>query len=73
VRKRRIADYVTTGEAGRACGVTPGAVKKWIRQGKLRAIRTPGGHFRIPVDEVERLTREVVTAATSTGAGRPRS
>ena len=62
--RRRPPAYVTTGEVGRACGVTAGAVKKWIRQGKIRAIRTPGGHFRIPIDEVERLTRYVVTAST---------
>lgn len=62
----RLAVYVTTGEAGRACGVTAGAVKKWIRQGKLRAIRTPGGHFRIPIEEMERLT-VCVDASTPKG------
>jgi CheY-like chemotaxis protein len=30
-------------------------VKKWIGQAKLRAIRTPGGHFRIPVEEFQRF------------------
>lgn len=71
--RRRPPAYVTTGEVGRACGVTAGAVKKWIRQGKIRAIRTPGGHFRIPIDEIERLTRYVVTAATRADKGRRRS
>jgi len=55
MKNRATAQYVTTGEVGRACGVTASAVKKWIRQGKVRAIRTPGGHFRIPVEEIERL------------------
>jgi excisionase family DNA binding protein len=50
--------YLTTGDAARACDVSLVAVKKWIRQGKLRAIRTPGGHFRIPVDEFERFRAE---------------
>lgn len=50
------AAFVTTGVAAHACGVTATAIKKWIRQGKVRAIRTPGGHFRIPVEEVTRLT-----------------
>jgi excisionase family DNA binding protein len=71
--RRRPPVYVTTGEVGRACGVTAGAVKKWIRQGKIRAIRTPGGHFRIPIDEIERLTRYVVTAATRADKGRRHS
>ena len=50
--------YLTTGDAAKACGVSLVAVKKWIRQGKLRAIRTPGGHFRIPEDEFERFRSE---------------
>lgn len=37
------------------CGVSVGAVKKWIAQGKLGAIRTPGGHFRIAAEEFERF------------------
>ena len=73
MRGRRPAAYITTGQAGRAFGVTAGAVKKWIRQGKIRAIRTPGGHFRIPIDEVERLTRYVVTSATRADKGRRHS
>ena len=50
--------YLTTGDAAKACGVSLVAVKKWIRQGKLRAIRTPGGHFRIPADEFEQFRAE---------------
>ena len=37
--------------------VSPAAIKKWIHQGKLAAFRTPGGHFRIFADEVERFQR----------------
>ena len=37
--------------------VSPAAIKKWIQQGKLAAFRTPGGHFRILVDEFERFQR----------------
>lgn len=39
--------YLTTGEVAEACQVSVGAVKKWIRQGKLKAFRSPGGHHRI--------------------------
>jgi len=41
------SDLLTTGQAARFCGVTPDAVLKWIRKGKLPASRTAGGHFRI--------------------------
>lgn len=30
-------------------------VKQWIYHRKLRAIKTPGGHYRIPQSEVDRL------------------
>lgn len=46
---------LTTGEVARACGVSVGGVKQWIRQNKLRAAKTPGGHFRIPADEFRRF------------------
>ena len=39
--------------------VSPAAIKKWIRQGKLAAFRTPGGHFR------------VLAGSSSGGAGEP--
>jgi len=30
-------------------------IKQWIYAGKLRSVRTPGGHHRIPQKEVDRL------------------
>lgn len=30
-------------------------IKQWIYNRKLRAIKTPGGHYRIPQSEVDRL------------------
>jgi len=40
--------YLTTGEAAEACGVKLNTIKNWIRNGNITAIRTPGGHWRIP-------------------------
>jgi excisionase family DNA binding protein len=37
----------TTGEIASLCHVTINAVKKWIASGKLKAYRTPGGHYRV--------------------------
>jgi excisionase family DNA binding protein len=37
--------------------VTPHTVSEWARRGDLTACRTPGGHLRIPNDEVLRLYR----------------
>lgn len=46
---------LTTSQAARSLAVTPDAVLKWVKAGKLRSLRTPGGHCRIPREEVERL------------------
>jgi excisionase family DNA binding protein len=42
---------LTTGEVARYCDVSTNAVKKWIRNGRLRAFRTPGGHFRVESED----------------------
>lgn len=48
-------DYLTTGQVSRAWGVSLVTINQWIKQGKLRTIRTLGGHNRIPAEEFERL------------------
>ncbi|MBC8457547.1 MAG: response regulator [Deltaproteobacteria bacterium] len=49
---------LTTGEAGKYCNVNYMTIAKWIKQGKLKAHRTPGGRYRIqPNDLVEFLNR----------------
>jgi len=48
-------EYLTTGQVGKACQVSVVAVKAWIKQGKLKAFQTPGGHFRIEADEFRRF------------------
>ena len=30
-------------------------IKQWIYRNKLRAVKTPGGHYRIPQAEIDRL------------------
>jgi excisionase family DNA binding protein len=47
--------YLTTGDVAKECGVSAASVKKWIGQAKLHALRTPGRHFRIPVEEFQRF------------------
>ena len=38
---------LTTGEAAKYCYVSQATVVNWIKQGKLPAYSTPGGHYRI--------------------------
>ncbi len=48
-------ESLTTGRAARLCSVKPDTVLKWIKKGRLRAVRTAGGHFRVEEREVLRL------------------
>ncbi len=50
--------YLTTGEAARRCGVRVNTIKNWIRRGLLTGVRTPGGHWRIPLHAFERFMTE---------------
>ncbi len=40
-------DFFSTGEIAAFFSVTPDAVLKWVKAGKISASRTPGGHYRI--------------------------
>jgi excisionase family DNA binding protein len=45
--------WLTTGQAARLCSVTPDTVLKWIRKGRLEAVRTAGGHYRVRREELD--------------------
>ena len=47
-------DFFSTGQAARLCSVTSDTVLRWIKSGRLRGLRTGGGHYRIPKTELER-------------------
>lgn len=47
------AKYLTTTQAARRLSVSPDTVLKWAKAGKIASIRTYGGHYRIPLSEVE--------------------
>jgi excisionase family DNA binding protein len=42
-------------EAAAILSVHPRTLKRWGRAGAIRLIALPGGQFRVPVEEVERL------------------
>jgi len=45
----------TTFEAARICHVTHHSIKNWIKQGLIKASRTPGGHYRILEQDLDRF------------------
>ena len=42
-------------DAADLIGVSYPTVKQWIYDGKIRSVKTPGGHHRIPLSEVQRI------------------
>lgn len=50
-------------DAARELGVSYPTLKQWIYQKKIRSVRTPGGHHRIPRLEMDRLLFQKGTRA----------
>lgn len=47
-------DFLARREVSRLFGVSASTVTRWARLGLLKAIRTPGGHYRFPAAETRR-------------------
>ena len=45
--------------ACKVLGVSYPALKQWIYKGKIKTVKTPGGHHRIPEAEIDRLLPSV--------------
>ena len=65
--KTPIRSSLTPAEAAEVLGVSYQTVKQWIYRKKLRSIRTPGGHHRIPPSEIRRLGAVSATRGAATG------
>lgn len=51
--------FYSTTQAAKICQVTPGTIIYWIKQNKLTAILTVGGHRRIAGSELLRLVKKI--------------
>lgn len=49
-------DSLKPKDAAKLIGISYPTIKQWIYEGKIESVKTPGGHHRIPSQEVERLT-----------------
>ena len=49
------ATMLSVREAADRLGVSYSALKQWIYKGTVRTVRTGGGHYRVPLAEVDRL------------------
>jgi molybdopterin-binding protein len=50
-------------DAAKLLSVSYPTLKQWIYKGKIRSVKTPGGHHRIPRSEVQRVAGTRQTGA----------
>jgi molybdopterin-binding protein len=50
-----MASLLTPREAALRLGISYPTIKQWLYQGKVKAVKTPGGHYRIPEAELDGL------------------
>jgi excisionase family DNA binding protein len=58
MRRPPLVQYLTTKEVAEQLRVSQKTVERWIHKGLVSAIKTPGGRWRIPRDEVVKLWLE---------------
>jgi len=51
---RKSENLLTPREAAQVLGISYPTLKQWIYHGKLRTIKTAGGHHRVPESEIDR-------------------
>jgi molybdopterin-binding protein len=54
-----MASLLTPRETALRLGISYPTVKQWLYQGKLKSVKTPGGHYRIPEAELDGLLHKV--------------
>ena len=60
----QMAGLLSPREAALRLGISYPTMKQWLYRGKLKAIKTPGGHYRIPEAELDSLLHKARRAET---------
>lgn len=61
--RRKSANLLTPREAAQVLGISYPTLKQWIYHGKLRTIKTVGGHHRVPESEIDRYLSRTLRRA----------
>jgi len=64
-------DLLKLKDAAEMIGVSYPTLKQWIYNGKIRSVKTAGGHHRIPREEIDRLSK--TTSSATPTASKPLS
>lgn len=52
-----VKEYLSPKEVAAVVGASESSIKRWIDEGRIAAVKTPGGHRRIPASAVAELLR----------------
>jgi molybdopterin-binding protein len=55
----------TPRNAAQILGISYSSLKQWIYRGKLKTVKTPGGHHRIPESEIDRFLPRVTLSGST--------
>lgn len=58
-----MAELYTPRAAAERLGISYPTIKQWLYRGKLRGIKTPGGHYRIHEREIQAFLRTAAPTA----------
>ncbi len=61
--RRKSENLLTPREAAQVLGISYPTLKQWIYHGKLRTIKTAGGHHRVPESEIDRYLSRTLRSA----------
>lgn len=61
----QVPRYFTAAQVADRLQVTQETAREWARTERVRAIRTPGGRYRFPAEEIEAIERGELTPASA--------
>jgi molybdopterin-binding protein len=64
------SQLLTPRQAAEKIGISYPALKHWILAGRIRTMKTPGGHHRIPLEALEAFLPPAVRTASARISGR---